>query len=195
MEIRGVPYGDVERIITRVSDERYAGNLGINADAHPLSRTGARARIVAKDSHGPGSRTTWTGRHGPWACWHAYRDVLAAIFAEYPDARIRTRMANYIGRTGFEDLYPATARDNVGSIMQPAYMPDLCGCTESMADFSASAPTVARTIPGRVNYDTNYDNRDTGRMIADIDALLAEVAAEGWTNPYADARSPARRLR
>lgn len=42
-----------------------------------------------------------------------------------------------------------------------------------------------------VNYDTDYDTRDTGTIVAEIDAVLAEVAAAGWTDPYTDPQSPA----
>jgi hypothetical protein len=68
------------------------------------------------------------GRRIPAACWHAYRDVLAALFDQCPAARVRTALAVYRGREGFERHYPATAYVNVGSQMQPAHMPELCDC-------------------------------------------------------------------
>jgi hypothetical protein len=183
MDIRGVPYGDVERIIAHVSGQKYGNNITSNPEARPLTARGGgfRGRLVARDSRGPGSRTSASGRHGRYACWHAYRDVLAVLFREYPDARVRTGMAHYVGRAGFEETYPATAWINVGSLIQPAYMPDLCQC-------ATPAPR------DDVNYDTDHDTRETGDTIAAIDALLAEVAADGWTNPYTDPDSPARKL-
>lgn len=128
MEIRGVSYGDVERIIAQVSRDRYAGNVISNSDAHALlsGGRGFRGRLSVRDSRGEGARTSASGRRGPYACWHAYRDVLAALFAEYPQAKVRTALARYVGREGFEELYPATAYVNIGSEMQPAYMPQLC---------------------------------------------------------------------
>jgi hypothetical protein len=59
-----------------------------------------------------------------------YRDGLAELFARYPFARVRTAMAYYKGEEGFLSTYPATAYVNVGSMMNPAYMPDLCDCSD-----------------------------------------------------------------
>lgn len=103
------------------------------------SATRFRARVVAIESgaaslpageSAPGARRSWTGRRMPAACWHAYRDVMYAIFAINPNARIATGMAVYRGLAGFESTYPATADQNIGSMMQPAYMPDLCDCDD-----------------------------------------------------------------
>ena len=50
------------------------------------------------------------------------------MFDQCPAARVRTALAVYRGREGFERHYPATAYVNVGSQMQPAHMPELCDC-------------------------------------------------------------------
>lgn len=132
MEIRGkgVCYGCVRQIAEDVSRELYGGNVRVHPDSKPLGSEsyGFRGRIMVVDSRGPGARTSWSGRHGPYACWHAYRDVLARIFETYPNARVRTSMAHYVGAAGFEETYPATADRNIGSQFAPAYMPDLCEC-------------------------------------------------------------------
>lgn len=98
------------------------------------SPTRFRARVVPRHSSfapktpAPGARLSWQGRCVKAACWHAYRDAMYAIFAINPKARIQTSMATYKGLEGFEDIYPNTADQNIGSMMQPAYMPDLCDC-------------------------------------------------------------------
>lgn len=128
MEIRGkgVTASRVVEIIERVSREEYAGNLA-PVDAKPLGQNdyGFRGRVKALDSHAYGARTSWSGRHGPWASWEAYRDVLTAIFEEWPHASVRTSLAHYKGREGFEDKYPRTAYYNVGSVVSPVTMPEL----------------------------------------------------------------------
>src|SRR5258708_20024708 len=100
-----------------------------------MSGTGFVARVRTRTGKGSdayscasGARRSWSGRRTPTACWHAYRDVLEAMFGEYPDARARTSLAVYRGLDGFKRDYPDTAYRNIGSQMCPAYMPELCDC-------------------------------------------------------------------
>lgn len=131
MDIRGkgVKFDTVKAAIEGVSEE-YGGNLRVHSDAKPLGVDGYgfRGRVDVSDSRGPGARVSWSGRHGPWACWHAYRDALRAVFEVYPHATVKTSLATYKGSDGFESTYPATANKNIGSMAAPAYMPDLCDC-------------------------------------------------------------------
>lgn len=127
MEITGIT-ADQFRTAVRVVSEQYGGNLVI-ADEKPTSSRSCRGRVAVANSRGPGARCSWTGRRGPWACWHAYRDVLAELFETNPNARVRTSLAVYKGRDGFNSSYPATAYKNIGSMVAPAYMPELCDCT------------------------------------------------------------------
>ena len=124
---RPVSFDNVRRIISTVS-EQYDGNIMIHSDARALNGDyGFTGRIVASSGQ-EGSRRSWSGRRGPWACWHAYRDVMLGVLTEYPDAVITTSMARYEGIAGFLSEYPKTADRNIGSMAQPAYMPDLCDC-------------------------------------------------------------------
>ncbi len=127
MDIRGLTLEDFQAIVAYASQDTYDGNIVVERNAHS---NGSRlaARLWADDGRGPGARTSWTGRHAHAACWHAYRDVLAELFERFPRATVRTAMAVYRGRQGFEQHYPATAYSNIGSVMQPAYMPSLCDC-------------------------------------------------------------------
>ena len=104
----------------------YGGNL--TAEVNHVRGNQYRVKIGARDSYAAGSRTSWSGRHGRWACWHAFRDAVAAILLVDPDARVATSLAVYRGADGFLADYPATGDKNIGSLMSPAYMPDLCGC-------------------------------------------------------------------
>jgi hypothetical protein len=107
------------------ANSTYGGNLSVQDDSHSISSNSCVARVVAK-SRENGARTSWTGRNGPYACWHAYRDVLRACFDINPDAKIYTTLARYKGSQGFEETYPSTAYNNVGSMINPTYMTELC---------------------------------------------------------------------
>jgi hypothetical protein len=129
MLISGLPLDEFERITHQVGDALYNANLTVHQDARELSPTRCQARVAVHDRDGAGTRTTWQGRHGLYVCWHVYRDVLAEVFERYPGAVIYTRMAPYRGRAGFARHYPRTGSANVGSMVQPVTMPQLCGCT------------------------------------------------------------------
>ncbi len=139
MRITGLSLDDFQLCTDRVSALRYSGNIDIHQDAHErtTNRDGTpqcTARLRARDSHGPGARTSASGRHGPYACWHAYRDVLTEVFARFPDAVIVSGngwRVTYRKAAGFQELYPGTARVNLGSRLEPVYMPELCQCEET----------------------------------------------------------------
>lgn len=146
----GVEYSTVAQIISNVSAEKYDGNIIVHADAGPIRRYsctygcgvancggrgsengyGYRGRIIGQTTDASGTRRSWNGRRGKYACWHAYRDVMRAILTAYPHAVITSGMARYEGLAGFENTYPATADVNVGSEVQPAYMSELCACDD-----------------------------------------------------------------
>lgn len=142
MRISGFTIDDFTACAIRVSREKYGRNVIVSKDSGDREYVRVpqcNARLAVVDSHGPGSRTaalahprTGNRRHGPWACWHAYRDVLAEVFARYPHAVITAGHAwrvTYRYIDGFNAAYPATGRINVGSAFEPITMPELCGCT------------------------------------------------------------------
>jgi len=129
MQISGVNRTTFESVVQRVSERNYNGNIAY-AHTSDQSDTRFRGRIVAKASRGAGTRRSWSGRRGPWACWHVTRDVLTEFFNENPDAKVTTSMAKYIGKAGFLSEYPATAYINIGSMVSPAYMDELCDCDD-----------------------------------------------------------------
>lgn len=116
----------------------YQGNMRAEFSS-VQSNTRFRARIVPYQSGAaflpvgvpaPGARLSWNGRRIKASCWHAYRDVMIEVFRINPKARIATGLAVYKGIEGFEANYPRTAYMNIGSMMSPAYMPDLCDCEQ-----------------------------------------------------------------
>lgn len=146
MKITGLTLDQFDWCQAHVSGTRYAGNVLLHNSSHPKYEggiPGCTARLAVLDSHGPGSRTSWRGRHGPYACWHAYRDVLAEVFTRYPEAVItagHSWRVTYRGAQGFLDLYPGTGWINVGSQANLVTMPELCDCG-GLGEFLAPART------------------------------------------------------
>lgn len=138
MIVTGITPEQFAGIVDKLSESTYGGNLAADI-GRQYSATRFNARVVVHDSgarmfgpkikkSAPGARRSWSGRRIAASCWHAYRDVLAGVFDVNPNARVYTAMAKYIGRDGFLANYPRTAAQNVGSMVQPAYMPELCDC-------------------------------------------------------------------
>lgn len=154
----------------------YNGNVIMHADAHdrPANRDGTKqctARLTVLDPRGPGSRTAANGRHGPYACWHAYRDVLMRVFTRYPNAVIRAGLhwsITYRGATGFRELYPRTASWTFGSAVNPVTMPELCECP---------AGTAVRRLP-RTSRPHNPDAVATSYRAAPISRAVAEASSQ-----------------
>lgn len=130
----------IRDITGEVSEARYAGNVTLWRDARTVrhSRNGitVSARTVVRDSREAGARRSAAGRRMPVACWHATRDVLAAIFDADPDAVVTTAMARYDGRDGFHRTFPGTAGRNVGSMIAPAYIEEMCDCSGEVRDWT-----------------------------------------------------------
>jgi hypothetical protein len=144
MIVTGISAEQFSDAIDKLSKSTYSGNLRAEV-GRVYSGNRFAARIVPKDSgarmfgqkiktSAPGARRSWSGRRINAACWHAYRDAIIAVFDINPDARVYTAMAKYVGRDGFMAEYPRTADKNIGSMVQPAYMPELCDCDHFSID-------------------------------------------------------------
>ncbi len=145
MQIAGVGQDSFNEITATVSERRYGGNVIVSTDTRAVGRNRITARLRVLDSRGRGARTAASGRHGPYACWHAHRDVLRALFSAYPEATVATVLQRYRGADGFEADYPATAYRNVGSQLCPAYMPQLC-VTGDCGNHTAPTPEPAPVL-------------------------------------------------
>lgn len=174
MKITGLTLNEFERCAAYVSSNRYGGNIAVHRDAHDKygnGKPGCTARLTVHDSHGPGSRTSRTGRHGPYACWHAYRDVLREVFTRYPDAVItagNSWRVTYRGASGFEELHPATGYWNIGSQARPVTMPELCDCPANDDRIDRIAMTLATAAPLAVATQEGVDRiRGIARRVAD----------------------------
>lgn len=146
MIITGITPEQFIQIVARVGALSYQHNLQAEIGRRYTRADGScqrfHARVIPVESgarlsqcnvgterlSAAGARRSWSGRRIAAACWHAYRDVLAGVFEVNPNARVVTAMSKYVGLSGFHANYPATANANIGSMMQPAYMPELCDC-------------------------------------------------------------------
>ena len=172
MRISGFTLGDFKACTEQVSEQTYYGNVIVSNDSYDrVLAPACTARLAVADSRGPGSRTaaakhprTGNRRHGPWACWHAYRDVFAELFHHYPDAVIVSGHAwrvTYRHRDGFERTYPRTASVNVGSQLEPVTMPELCACSDGQP--AVPAVPVHRRVPDKALFRL----RDSATLFAD----------------------------
>lgn len=127
MIVSGVTAQDIRDVVAKLNATDYSDNIVIER-LETLNRKDTRhaLKLGTADSRKHGSRRSGRGRHGKWLCWHGFRDVVRAIMEVNPDATVRTSQAVYDGKFGFERNYPNTADTNVGSLFQPAYMPDMC---------------------------------------------------------------------
>lgn len=120
----------VREMFDSVNNGEYGGNLKIEiTDLNGVRATRLRVKIGATSGK-PGSRRSWSGRRGPWACWHAFRDVILAWLTFDPEATVWTGVATYRGLQGFLDTYESTGDRNVGSLVAPVCFADLCECEE-----------------------------------------------------------------
>lgn len=128
MIITGITVEEFTAVVAKLNaPAEYDGNLVIE-NIRSLNSKGTRinVKLGTADSKRHGSRTSSSGRHGKYLCWHGFRDVLRGCFEVNPEAVARTMKAVYNGSQGFEDTYPSTADQNVGSLFAPAYAPELC---------------------------------------------------------------------
>jgi len=123
MQITGISFDQFRTIVAA-----YDGIL-VN-DYRILSPNRFRVSLRARSSYEPRARRSWSGRRGSYVCWHTYRDIFSDVYRLNANARIATGLAVYRSEKNFLDTYPATADKNIGSAFQPAYMPDLCDCTD-----------------------------------------------------------------
>lgn len=82
-----------------------------------------------------GAAITASGRRSINACWHAHRDVMAALFAQHSRMTLTSAVSRYLGRSGFLDTFADTGYRNVGSLAQPVRAVDACGCRLGVGEY------------------------------------------------------------
>jgi hypothetical protein len=126
--------------------EWYRGS-GIAVRTETVRPRGYSFTLRVADKDVIGAYRTGSGRRSIYACWHVHRDVMSALFTLHPYATIDTGAGRggttYRGRDHFEDTFPATAWQNVGSEAEPVLRRNACQCGLRTDEYGR---TVQRTI-------------------------------------------------
>ncbi len=186
----------LQAVVDQVSHDRYGGNIGTDWERTTprlLNQAGTRfrGRVLARSSRGPGARRSWSGRRLTAACWHVFRDVIREALAQYPDATFRTSMARYTA-ANFEDTYPATGNRNIGSMVYPVTMPELCDHSDDAAWTGVPPAHVRSTrqrLVGRIDAVAamkpgrcGWCQRPTG---SDVMMFCSESHQDHWRDKFA----------
>lgn len=184
MLVRGIPDEDTMRnIIDHVSVGRYEGNV----EPVRLDRVNGKTLCVTlrvHDTHGPGARRAVTrngrrGRHLMNACWHVNRDVMLAVFAVNPDARITSVIADYRGFDSFMHQYLDTGARDIGSTMENTAYIKLCDC----AIYSQTGVDIAVE---QATYAMKVELRAMQERLAEFQALDTALIHAGLTGTKLD---------
>jgi hypothetical protein len=145
MKLYGISADDLRAIVDHISSEEYEGNLTTVYIRDESNSRGPRCsvRLRVHSSREAGARSSASGRRSVAACWHTVRDVLKAVYLDYPDVRVVSglgkRVSNdnggytfkkvtYKNSAHFEATFPDTKYINVGSEWYPSYIGDNCEC-------------------------------------------------------------------
>jgi len=120
-----VTEADLRNAAERAS-KLYDGNVVL--DVRGMNGRAIRFGLKVSSSRGNGAHRSWQGRRTTYACWHVHAEFFRALFESFPDARIKSAMADYRGRESFEKLYELTGMRNVGPRVQPCQAREACEC-------------------------------------------------------------------
>lgn len=125
MQITGIPFEQFEDIIRTLNSTKFAENNIIISNPRVYSNNRFAVKIDMSESRKAGSRRSASGRHGKYASWWTFYDIMAGVFHINEDARISTGKTVYRGAENFHNQTYYGPQDNIGSIMYPAYHEDV----------------------------------------------------------------------
>jgi hypothetical protein len=152
MQVWNVSADCIGHVVAAVSSANYDGNLIFKRLPEMVGRSVSFTLTVQRAAN-PGGRRSHTGRKVCAACWHCHRDVMAAIMAIVPKARIKTAQADYRGREDFNDKFESTGYNNCGSMMEPLDYRDSCECEDSPDDAVIQDCQGVQGVTGRFDSD------------------------------------------
>ena len=120
---------DFETNINGIADD-----LNIKLDKSYVSRNCMRVRLIKIKENKNYQRVGFSkNKDGSRKkvnsiCWHGYKDFLIEMYKYHPNARVVTAQATYLNKEDFEQKYPDTAFNNIGSMVDPLYYSDACLC-------------------------------------------------------------------
>lgn len=130
MFVWGVTPTQLAKIVRTISADKYEGNVIFKNGPEMASSKKMTFTLTVKRGAQPGGRRAPDGRKVAAACWHVHQDIMRELFSQFPQARLKSMMADYRGKEDFEDNFPETAWVNIGSEANPCYSGDACGCEE-----------------------------------------------------------------
>lgn len=149
MRVKGITGLELSGVVADLNSRWYNGNIMVHItdQTRPTSRAPyTHVKVGVYDSYGYGARHSWSGRHGPWACWHVFRDIIAESYRQHGERLVWwTSFTKYENRRDFLAKFPQTAERNIGSMFNPVTMPDLCGCLGGYESFPIPVTEDRRT--------------------------------------------------
>lgn len=125
MMITGISIEDFQnKIIAPLNETKFVDNNIQVSNIRVHSDNRFSVKIDMSDSRAPGSRRSASGRHGKYASWWTFYDIMAGVFHLNEGARISTGKAIYRGYSAFNDQTRFGPQDNIGSIAYPFYHED-----------------------------------------------------------------------
>jgi hypothetical protein len=146
--------------VTREILESAASKVGVSLDITSLNQKGTRHRVKVNSLPTEGNYRTATAKDGttypvrfkdergdaPYqresvgyglagrrvsaVCWHGFRDLFRAVFAQVPEAVFATAVDTWRGSEDFEQRFPASGHRNIGPQIAPVMMADACRCPD-----------------------------------------------------------------
>ena len=111
MKVWGVTEGDIREIATLCGVAIHGdwGGQGITKDGNAL-RCRLKVDPTQPRTNGllPFQRTGYHGRRLPAVSWEGHREFMLVVFERFPEARIKSAIADYKGRAEFFRLHPET---------------------------------------------------------------------------------------
>lgn len=129
MEAYGVPIEALPDIAAKVGVR-----LNLNRNGHsftirtlgPDPKYGRRSEHPYRQPNKDGKRPRIPGA----VCWHGHRDFMIELFNRYPDARLKSALADYRGRDDFWNKFPETIEQPYERLGYQARAPLGCDCPD-----------------------------------------------------------------
>lgn len=122
MQITGISFENFrDNVVIPLNATKFKDNKIQISNVRIHSDNRFSVKIDMSDSRAPGSRRSSSGRHGKYASWWTFYDIMAGIFNLNENSRIQAGSTVYRGYSDFNDQTYHGPQDNIGSLFQPAY--------------------------------------------------------------------------
>ena len=113
MKLWGVSSEALVRVVKEVSKKKYKGNLVLRGPEQQGKTAMITFTLRVIDSRGIGAHIAASGRRSTSLCWHGHRDVMWELFHRFPEARLKSRDADYHGVAEFLLTYEETGEEAI----------------------------------------------------------------------------------